>query len=106
MLYGFYKRFDFLIWFIVFEWIDAINRDFWRRHKRKVFITAGVLGSGYFLYKLYAAHSRRISELESQLEGRREIDELIKSQLRSKPSTIFYLKKNKLYIYMLEDFIF
>lgn len=58
-------------------------RDFWRRHKRKVYVTAGVLGSGYVLYKLYAAHRRRISELESELESRREIDELIKAQLQT-----------------------
>lgn len=85
------KDLIFSIWVIVFEWIDAINRDFWRRHKRKVYVTAGVLGSGYVLYKLYAAHRKRISELECELESRREIDELIKAQLRSKFSTSFKL---------------
>lgn len=58
-------------------------RDFWRRHKRKVYVASGLLGSSYFLYKLYAAHRRRISELESEYEGQREMDELIKTQLQT-----------------------
>ncbi|XP_027123884.1 peroxisome biogenesis protein 3-2-like [Coffea arabica] len=56
--------------------------DFWRRHKRKVYITLGVLGSGYFLYKLYDAHSRRISDLERELATERENDELVKAQMQ------------------------
>ncbi|KAL3529207.1 hypothetical protein ACH5RR_008529 [Cinchona calisaya] len=56
---------------------------FWRRHKRKVYVTLGVLGSGYFLYKLYDAHRRRISDLERELASERENDELIKSQMQT-----------------------
>nr|DAD31976.1 TPA_asm: hypothetical protein HUJ06_010827 [Nelumbo nucifera] len=58
-------------------------RDFWRRHKRKVFAALGVLGSGYVLYKLYDAHRRRLSQLESELEDQRETEELIKAQLQA-----------------------
>ena len=61
-----------------------LYRDFWRRHKRKVYITLGVLGSGYFLYKLYDAHRRRISDLERELATERENDELVKAQLSIK----------------------
>lgn len=57
-------------------------RQFWRRHKRKVYITLGVVGSGYFLYKLYEAHRRKLSDLERELASERENDELIKAQLR------------------------
>ncbi|CAK9185595.1 unnamed protein product [Ilex paraguariensis] len=56
--------------------------EFWRRHKRKVYVTLGVLGSGYLVYKLYDAHRRRLSDLERELAGRHESDELIKAQLR------------------------
>ena len=55
-------------------------RDLWRRHRRKVLVTAGVLGSGYFLYKLYDAHKRRLNDLERQLASERENDEFIKAQ--------------------------
>lgn len=56
--------------------------DFWRRHKRKVYVTLGVLGSGYFLYKLYDAHRRKISDLERELASERENDELIRAQMQ------------------------
>ncbi|XP_043702747.1 peroxisome biogenesis protein 3-2-like [Telopea speciosissima] len=58
-------------------------RDFWRRHRRKVFVTVGVLGSGYVLYKLYHAHKQKLSDLERELEGERATDELIKAQLQA-----------------------
>lgn len=58
------------------------DRDFWRRHKRKIFVSAGVLGSGYLLYKLYDTHKRRLDDLERELALQRENDELIKAQLR------------------------
>ncbi|KAK9278788.1 hypothetical protein L1049_028366 [Liquidambar formosana] len=58
-------------------------RDFWRRHRRKVFITFGVLGSGYLLHKLYDAYRRRLADLERELAGERENDELIKAQLQA-----------------------
>ncbi|XP_010255760.1 PREDICTED: peroxisome biogenesis protein 3-2-like [Nelumbo nucifera] len=58
-------------------------RDFWRRHKRKVFATLGILGSGYALYKLYDAHRQRLYDLERELEGQRETEELIKAQLQA-----------------------
>ncbi|XP_021292217.1 peroxisome biogenesis protein 3-2-like [Herrania umbratica] len=57
-------------------------RDLWRRHKRKVLVTAGVLGSGYFLYKLYDAHRHRLADLERQLASERENDEFIKAQMQ------------------------
>ncbi|KAK8686716.1 hypothetical protein V6N13_125736 [Hibiscus sabdariffa] len=57
-------------------------RDLWRRHRRKVFVTAGVLGSGYLLHKLYDAHKRRLADLERQLARERENDEFIKAQMQ------------------------
>ncbi|PPS19450.1 hypothetical protein GOBAR_AA01129 [Gossypium barbadense] len=57
-------------------------RDLWRRHRRKVLVTAGVLGSGYLLYKLYDAHKRRLIDLERQLANERENDEFIKAQMQ------------------------
>ncbi|TYI69363.1 hypothetical protein E1A91_D08G149900v1 [Gossypium mustelinum] len=57
-------------------------RDLWRRHRRKVLVTAGVLGSGYLLYKLYDAHKRRLTDLERQLANERENDEFIKAQMQ------------------------
>ncbi|KAG4111829.1 hypothetical protein ERO13_D13G126266v2 [Gossypium hirsutum] len=56
-------------------------RDLWRRHRRKVLVTVGVLGSGYLLYKLYDAHKRRLIDLERQLANERENDEFIKAQI-------------------------
>ncbi|KAI3463738.1 hypothetical protein Pfo_020401 [Paulownia fortunei] len=56
---------------------------FWRRHKRKVYVTLGVFGSGYLLYKLYDARRRRLSDLEKQLVHERESDELIKAQIQA-----------------------
>ncbi|XP_022725616.1 peroxisome biogenesis protein 3-1-like isoform X2 [Durio zibethinus] len=57
-------------------------RDLWRRHRRNVLVTAGILGSGYFLYKLYDAHKRRLTDLERQLAIERENDEFIKAQMQ------------------------
>ncbi|XVF09510.1 hypothetical protein REPUB_Repub07fG0099400 [Reevesia pubescens] len=57
-------------------------RDLWRRHRRKVLVTTGVLGSGYFLYNLYDAHKRKLSDLERQLASERENDEFIKAQMQ------------------------
>ncbi|XP_047332133.1 peroxisome biogenesis protein 3-2-like [Impatiens glandulifera] len=56
--------------------------DIWRRHKRKFYLTAGVLGSGYLLYKLYDAHKRKLFDLERELAGERENDEFIKAQMQ------------------------
>ncbi|XP_068642633.1 peroxisome biogenesis protein 3-2-like [Aristolochia californica] len=58
-------------------------REFWKRHKRKIFITVGVAGSAYTLYKLYYAHRKRIIDLEREYEGQLETDELIKAQLQT-----------------------
>uniref|UniRef100_A0A803P7H2 Peroxin-3 n=1 Tax=Cannabis sativa TaxID=3483 RepID=A0A803P7H2_CANSA len=59
-------------------------RDFWRRHKKKVFVSAGVLGSGYVLYKLYNAHRQRLDDLERELANeRKRVDEFVKDQLQS-----------------------
>lgn len=60
----------------------VLDRSFWRRHKKKVFVSLGIAGSGYFLYKLYNAHKRRLAELEFELAVQRENDESIKAQLR------------------------
>ncbi|KAF9625597.1 hypothetical protein IFM89_024370 [Coptis chinensis] len=57
--------------------------NFWRRNKRKVFVTVGLLGSGYVLYKLYNGHRQRLLDLERELERERETDELIKAQLQA-----------------------
>ncbi|GKV23639.1 hypothetical protein SLEP1_g33344 [Rubroshorea leprosula] len=57
-------------------------RDLWRKHKRKILVTAGVLGSGYLLYKLYNARKRSLADLERELASERENDELIKAQLQ------------------------
>lgn len=68
-----------LICFCVFL---GLIRDFWRRHKRKVYVTLGVVGSGYALYRLYDAHTSRLRELEAELAVIRDNDERIKAQLR------------------------
>lgn len=57
--------------------------EFWRRHKRKIYVTVGILGSGYFLYRLYDGHKRRISDLERELAVERENEEIIKAQLQA-----------------------
>ncbi|KAJ6868459.1 hypothetical protein NC651_033510 [Populus alba x Populus x berolinensis] len=58
------------------------TRNFWRRHKRKILITSGVLGSGYFLCKLYNAHQQKLADLERELARQSANDELIKAQLQ------------------------
>lgn len=55
-------------------------RDFWRRHRRKIFVTVGVLGSGYLLYKLYDANRRRITDLEKEHD---EWERIIKNQMQA-----------------------
>ncbi|KAK3001401.1 hypothetical protein RJ639_022275 [Escallonia herrerae] len=59
------------------------KREIWRRHKRNVYVTLGVFGSGYIFYKLYEAHRRRLSDLERELASERENDELLKAQMQS-----------------------
>ncbi|TKY61041.1 Peroxisome biogenesis protein 3-2 [Spatholobus suberectus] len=58
-------------------------RDFWRRHRRKIFVTGGVLGSGYLLYKLYGAHRHGVQVLERELAVQRESEELMKAQMQA-----------------------
>ncbi|KAI4347237.1 hypothetical protein L6164_008065 [Bauhinia variegata] len=58
-------------------------RDFWRRHRRKVFLTVGVLGSGYFLCKFYNGYRRRLDTLEREFTVQRENEELIKAQMQA-----------------------
>lgn len=58
-------------------------RGFWSKHRRKVLVTAGCLGSGYFLYKLYNSHTRRLADLQRQLANDREHDENIKAQMKA-----------------------
>ncbi|CAN6446064.1 unnamed protein product [Victoria cruziana] len=57
--------------------------DFWRKHKRKVFVSIGILGSGYVLYKLYDGQRQRIAVLERELEKQHEADERIKAQMQA-----------------------
>ncbi|XP_042376672.1 peroxisome biogenesis protein 3-1-like [Zingiber officinale] len=57
-------------------------RGFWSRHRRKILVSLGIAGGGYFLYKLYESQARRFSDSEQQLEGARQVDELIKNQLQ------------------------
>ncbi|KAL5725711.1 hypothetical protein ACHQM5_008827 [Ranunculus cassubicifolius] len=59
-------------------------RKFWTRNKRKVYVTVGVLGSGYVLYRLYATHKQKLDDLDKELAREREVDELIKSQFHKK----------------------
>lgn len=56
--------------------------EFWRRHKRKVYVSLGLCGGGYLLYKFYDAYTKRISELERQLSDEQENDELLKAQMQ------------------------
>lgn len=59
-------------------------RNFWRRHKRKVLVGAGLLGSGYVLYKLYNAHRQRLNDLERELASeRKKVDDLVKDQMQA-----------------------
>ena len=44
-------------------------------------MTTTCLGSGYLLYKLYNAHTRKLADLERELANERENDEIIKTQL-------------------------
>ncbi|KAK1280473.1 Peroxisome biogenesis protein 3-2 [Acorus gramineus] len=58
-------------------------RGFWRRHRRKIIVTAGVLGSGYAIYTLYEAYKQRVSDLVTELESEREIAELFRTRLQN-----------------------
>ncbi|ESQ48095.1 hypothetical protein EUTSA_v10020989mg [Eutrema salsugineum] len=58
-------------------------RGFWRKHRRKILVTTSCLGSGYLLYKLYNAHTRKLADLERELANERENDEIIKTQMKS-----------------------
>nr|XP_043606574.1 peroxisome biogenesis protein 3-2 isoform X2 [Erigeron canadensis] len=59
-----------------------VSLDFWRRHKRKVYVSFGLCGGGYLLYKFYESYTNRISELERQLADEQENDELLKAQMQ------------------------
>lgn len=52
---------------------------------------AGILGGGYFLYRLYDARKKQLLDLEKVLAEERENEELVKAQLRgfSFPSVVF-----------------
>lgn len=56
--------------------------EFWRRHKRKVYVTLGVFGSGYLLYKLYDSHKQHLIHLEKEFASERENEELVKAQMK------------------------
>ncbi|XP_040998767.1 peroxisome biogenesis protein 3-2-like [Juglans microcarpa x Juglans regia] len=55
-------------------------RNFWRRYRRTAFVTVGVLGSGYFLYKLYNAKRHRVAVLERELAER---EKFVKAQMQA-----------------------
>ncbi|KAL8132652.1 peroxisome biogenesis protein 3-1-like [Apium graveolens] len=55
---------------------------FWTRHKRKVYVSLGVFGSGYLLYKLYDTHKKQLDQLEKQLASERESEQLVKAQMK------------------------
>ncbi|KAL3640742.1 hypothetical protein CASFOL_015710 [Castilleja foliolosa] len=57
--------------------------QFWKRHKRKVYVTLGVFSSGYLLYKLFDARRRRLVDLQQQLAHEKENEELIKAQIQA-----------------------
>lgn len=51
-----------------------------------MFVTTGVLGGGYLLYKLYNAHRQRLADLEAELAREQESsDELLKAKLIQMP---------------------
>ncbi|KAL8188609.1 hypothetical protein R6Q57_029897 [Mikania cordata] len=56
--------------------------EFWRRHKRKLYVSLGLCGGGYLLYQLYDAYAKRLSELNRQLAHEQEKDELLKAQMQ------------------------
>ncbi|CAI0398489.1 unnamed protein product [Linum tenue] len=58
-------------------------RDFWRRHKRKILVSAGVVGTGYCLYKVYNTYKKQLADLERHLAAERENDELVKAQMQA-----------------------
>ncbi|VVA98080.1 unnamed protein product [Arabis nemorensis] len=64
--------------------MDSLVRiqGFWRKHRRKILVTTTCLGSGYLLYKLYNAHTRKLADLEQELAKERENDEIIKTQMK------------------------
>ncbi|XP_031476861.1 peroxisome biogenesis protein 3-2-like [Nymphaea colorata] len=66
-------------------------RDFWRKHKRKVYVSIGILGSGYVLYKLYDSQRERIAALERELEKQHEADERIKAQMQASFASIQWI---------------
>ncbi|KAK9059610.1 hypothetical protein SSX86_020314 [Deinandra increscens subsp. villosa] len=57
-------------------------REFWKRHKRKLYVSLGLCGGGYMLYKFYDAYNKRVSQLERQLADEQESEELLKAQMQ------------------------
>ncbi|KAJ3709315.1 hypothetical protein LUZ61_013020 [Rhynchospora tenuis] len=61
-----------------------LNRALWGSHKRKVMISLGVLGSGYFVYKIYDGYRRKITNKEiMEFDTDKAVDEAIRSQLEA-----------------------
>ncbi|XP_072989819.1 peroxisome biogenesis protein 3-1-like [Typha latifolia] len=56
------------------------SRGFWNKHRKRILIALGVLGSGYFIYKFYDARKRRVL---SQFEQQLQVEELIRTQLQT-----------------------
>ncbi|GLJ49204.1 hypothetical protein SUGI_1038690 [Cryptomeria japonica] len=57
-------------------------RAFINRHRRKLFFTAGILGTGYALYRVYFAQKERMLALEREEEAQCQADELVENRLR------------------------
>ncbi|KAH9307016.1 hypothetical protein KI387_011420, partial [Taxus chinensis] len=55
---------------------------FMSRHKRKILFTAGFLGSGYALYRVYFSQKERMLALEREEEAQHRADELVETRLR------------------------
>ncbi|KAF2309065.1 hypothetical protein GH714_000316 [Hevea brasiliensis] len=74
----------FLKWICMAQTLrHGLLGEFWRRHRRKILVAAGVFGSGYFLYNLYNAHKSSLADLERQHADEREHEELIKAQMQA-----------------------
>ena len=54
---------------------------FWRRHKKKVLVTLGALGTGYAVYKFYDSQRQKILRLERRYDEERRAEEILKDQL-------------------------
>lgn len=70
-------------------------------------MTTSCLGSGYLLYKLYNAHTRKLADLEQELANERENDEIIKTQFSfcnlSPKAIVFFLLLNNFCCFLISS---